>query len=232
MHGAGIWKSVDGGETWEFAGLEDSRQVPRVRIHPKDPNIVFVAALGHASGPNQQRGVFRTTDGGENWKRVLFANDEAGAIDLIIDPSNPRVVYASTWRVKRNHFSLESGGEGSALWKSTDGGDTWTDISRNKGLPQKSTLGIIGITVSPVDSNRLWAMVEANDGGLFRSDDAGKTWRKINDERKLRQRAPALDANPRSTHPSQNVPSRVSGFSTSSILQNVFRMSRETRAST
>ena len=188
-HGDGIWKSVDGGETWEFAGLEDSRQVPRVRIHPKDPNIVFVAALGHASGPNQQRGVFRTTDGGENWKRVLFANDEAGAIDLIIDPSNPRVVYASTWRVKRNHFSLESGGEGSALWKSTDGGDTWTDISRNKGLPQKSTLGIIGITVSPVDSNRLWAMVEANDGGLFRSDDAGKTWRKINDERKLRQRA-------------------------------------------
>ncbi len=188
-HGDGIWKSVDAGETWQFAGLEDSRQVPRIRIHPKNPDIVFVAALGHASGPNQQRGVYRSIDGGENWKRVLFANDEAGAIDLIIDPNNPRVVYASTWRVNRNHYSLKSGGEGSALWKSTDGGDTWADISRNDGLPQKSTLGIIGITVSPVDSNRLWTMVEAEDGGLFRSDDAGKSWTKINDERKLRQRA-------------------------------------------
>ena len=188
-HGDGIWKSVDGGNTWEFVGLEDSRQVPRIRIHPKDPNTVYVAALGHASGPNQQRGVFRSTDGGENWKRVLFANDEAGAIDLIIDPNNPRIVYASTWRVKRNHFSLESGGDGSALWKSTDGGDNWTEISRNPGLPQTSTLGIIGITVSPVDSNRLWAMIEAQDGGLFRSDNAGRTWTKVNDERKLRQRA-------------------------------------------
>lgn len=188
-HGDGVWKSVDGGKTWKHMGLEDSRQVPRIRIHPKDPNIVFAAALGHASGPNQQRGVFRSTDGGENWKRVLFANDEAGAVDLIIDPNNPNVVYASTWRVKRTPYSLESGGEGSGLWKSTDGGDNWTDISRNKGLPQKSTLGIIGITVSPVDSDRLWAMVEAKDGGLFRSDNAGETWTKINDERKLRQRA-------------------------------------------
>ncbi len=188
-HGDGIWKSVDGGETWKFSGLEDSRQVPRIRIHPKNPDVVFAAVLGHASGPNQQRGVFRSTDGGENWKRVLFANDEAGAVDLIMDPNNPRVLYASTWRVKRNHFTLESGGEGSGLWKSTDGGDTWNDISRSKGLPQDSTLGIIGVTVSPVDSNRLWAMVEASDGGLFRSDDAGKSWTKINDERKLRQRA-------------------------------------------
>lgn len=188
-HGDGVWKSVDAGNTWEFVGLEDSRHVPRIRIHPKNPDIVYVAALGHASGPNQQRGVYRSTDGGENWKRVLFANEEAGAVDLIIDPNNPRVLYASTWRVKRNHYSLESGGEGSALWKSTDGGDTWTDISRNSGLPQKSTLGIIGITVSPVDSNRLWAMVEAQDGGLFRSDNAGESWTRVNDERKLRQRA-------------------------------------------
>ena len=188
-HGDGVWKSVDGGETWEHVGLEDSRHVPRIRIHPRDPDTVYVAALGHASGPNQQRGVFRSTDGGESWKRILFANENAGAVDLIIDPANPRVLYASTWRVKRNHYTLESGGEGSALWKSTDGGDTWTEISRNPGLPQKSILGIIGVTVSPVDSNRLWAIVEATDGGLFRSDDAGKTWTRVNDERKLRQRA-------------------------------------------
>ena len=188
-HGDGIWKSIDGGKTWNHIGLEDSRQVPRIRVHPSDPNTVYVAALGHASGPNQQRGIFRSTDGGENWKRILFTNEEAGAVDLVIDPNNPRVLYASTWRVKRTPYSLESGGEGSGLWKSIDGGDHWTEISRNKGLPQKSILGIIGVAVSPVDSNRLWAMVEASDGGLFRSDDAGETWTKINDERKLRQRA-------------------------------------------
>lgn len=188
-HGDGMWKSVDAGKTWEQIGLEDSRHIPRIRIHPKDPNVVYVAALGHASGPNQQRGVFRSTDGGENWKRVLFANEDAGAVDLVMDPNNPRVLFASTWRVKRTHFSLESGGDGSGLWKSSDGGDTWTDISRNDGLPQKSILGIIGVTISPVDSNRMWALVEAEDGGLFRSDNAGESWTKINDERKLRQRA-------------------------------------------
>ena len=188
-HGDGVWKSIDSGKTWEHVGLEDSRQIPRIRIHPKDPDTVYVAALGHVSGPNQQRGVFRSIDGGETWKRILFANEEAGAIDLAIDPNNPRVLYASTWRFKRTHYSLESGGEGSALWKSSDGGDTWTEISRNKGLPQKSILGIIGVTVSPVDSDRLWAIVEAEDGGLFRSDDAGESWTRINEERKLRQRA-------------------------------------------
>ena len=188
-HGDGMWKSIDGGKTWEDLGLKDSRHISRIRIHPRDSNTVYVAAMGHLFGPNQQRGVFRSTDGGQNWKRILFANDEAGAVDLVLDPSNPRVLYASTWRVKRTPYSLESGGEGSAIWKSTDGGDNWIEITRNSGLPPTSTIGIVGLTVSPVDSNRLWALIEAKDGGLFRSDDAGKTWSKINDERSLRQRA-------------------------------------------
>ena len=119
---------------------------------------------------------------------MLFVNDEVGAVDLILDPNNPRVLYASTWRVKRTPYSLESGGPGSGLWKSTDGGDTWTEITRNKGLPQ-GTVGIIGVSVSPVDSERVWAIVEAEDGGVFRSDDAGKTWAKTSDDRNLRQRA-------------------------------------------
>lgn len=187
-HGDGMWKSIDGGKTWSHIGLDDSQTIPRIRVHPTDPDLVYVAVLGHLYGPNQQRGVFRSKDGGENWERILFASEEAGAVDLIIDPNNPRVLYAATWKVKRTPYSLESGGEGSGLWKSNDGGDTWTEITRNSGLPQ-GTVGIIGVTVSPVDSNRVWAQVEAEDGGLFRSDNAGESWTKVNDERKLRQRA-------------------------------------------
>jgi len=187
-HGNGVWKSLDGGETWQHAGLTDSRHIPRIRVHPRDPNLVYVAALGHLFGPNEQRGVYRSRDGGETWDRVLFANDEAGAVDLILDPNNPRVLYASTWRIRRTPYSLESGGDGSGLWKSTDGGDTWIDITRRPGLPQ-GIVGIIGVAVSPVDSQRVWAQIEASDGGLFRSDDAGKTWTLINDDRSLRQRA-------------------------------------------
>ncbi len=187
-HGDGIWKSTDGGQTWSHAGLADSRHIPRVRIHPTDANLVYAAALGHLFGPNQERGVYRSRDGGTTWERILFANDEAGAVDLIMDPNNPRVLYASTWKIKRTPYSLESGGEGSGLWKSTDGGDHWTNITRHPGLPT-GTVGIIGVTVSPLDSNRLWALVEAADGGLFRSDDAGKTWSNINADRNLRQRA-------------------------------------------
>lgn len=187
-HGYGVWKSMDAGETWTHMGLEQTRHIPRIRVHPRNPDLVYAAALGHLYGPNPERGVYRSKNGGKNWERVLFVDENAGAVDLILDPNNPRILYASTWRILRTPYSLESGGEGSGLWKSTDGGDTWKEISRNEGLP-KGTLGIIGIAVSPVNSNRLWAIVEAEQGGVFRSDDAGKTWNKVNDDRSLRQRA-------------------------------------------
>lgn len=187
-HGEGVWKSIDGGKTWQSMGLDDSRRIPRIRIHPHDPDTVFVASLGHLHGPNEQRGVFRSRDGGKTWERVLFVNDEAGAFEVILDPSNPRIVYASTWKIKRTPYSLESGGEGSGLWKSMDGGDTWTEITRNPGLP-KGTVGVIGIAVSPVNSDRVWAIVESLDGGVFRSENGGDTWRRVNEDRNLRQRA-------------------------------------------
>jgi photosystem II stability/assembly factor-like uncharacterized protein len=187
-HGNGVWKSTDAGKTWKHVGLADTHHVPRVRIHPKNPNIVYVAALGHLHGPSAQRGVYRSQDGGKTWKRILFAGQLAGAIDLVLDPNNPRVLYASTWRVRRTPSSLESGGPGSGLFKSTDGGDTWREITRTKGLPA-GTVGIIGVAVSPADSNRVWALIEAEDGGVFRSGDAGRTWAKVNDDRNLRQRA-------------------------------------------
>ncbi len=188
-HGDGVWKSLDAGKTWSFMGLKDTRHIPRIRIHPKNPNLVYVAAMGHLFGPNQERGVFRSKDGGKTWENILYVNEQAGAVDLVLDPNNPRIMYASTWRILRTPYSLESGGEGSALWKSTDGGDTWEKLNdKAEGLPQ-GTWGISGVTVSPVNSNRVWAIIEAKAGGVYRSDDAGKTWKKINDERKLRQRA-------------------------------------------
>ncbi len=187
-HGEGMWKSTDAGKTWKFAGLADSRHIPRVRIHPKDPDLVYAAVLGHLFGPNEMRGVYRSRDGGNKWERVLHVGDQAGAIDLAMDPTNPRVLYATLWNVRRTPYSLESGGPGSGIWKSTDGGDTWSELSRNPGLP-KGTLGIIGITISPSNPENLYAMVEAAEGGVFRSRDGGKTWTKTNDDRALRQRA-------------------------------------------
>ncbi len=187
-HGYGIWKSEDAGETWQYKGLKEGQYIPRIRIHPQNPDLVYAAVLGHVFGPNKERGVYRSKDGGETWELVLFVSEEAGAVDIIIDLFNPLVVYASTWKVKRTPYSLESGGEGSALWKSTNGGDSWENISENKGLP-KGPLGIIGVTASPAKRNRLWAIVEAENGGVFRSDDAGKTWIKTNEDRNLRQRA-------------------------------------------
>ena len=187
-HGDGMYKSTDAGKTWKHIGLSDTSQISRVRIHPQNPDIVYAAALGHVYGPNEERGVFRSKDGGLSWEKILYRDNKTGAIDLILDPSNPRIIYAALWEFYRTPYSLSSGGPGGGIFKSTDGGDTWTEISRNNGLP-KGTIGKIGITVSPAKSDRVWAIVEAQDGGVFCSDDGGQTWRKMNDERRLRQRA-------------------------------------------
>jgi len=187
--GYGVWKSVDAGKTWKEAGLEKSRHIPRLRVHPDNPDVVFAAVLGNIYKPTEERGIYKSTDGGASWRKVLFANEQAGAVDLTFDPNNPRILYASTWRVQRTPYSLSSGGDGSALWKSTDSGETWSEISKNEGFPE-GTLGIMGVTVSPVNSQRVWAIVEHKDkGGLYRSEDGGKTWSQVNSERKLRQRA-------------------------------------------
>lgn len=186
--GYGIYKTTDAGKTWQKMGLEQSRHISRIRIHPRNHDIVYAACMGNLYAANEQRGVFKSSDGGTSWKKVLYANDEVGAVDLCLDPNNPRIIYATTWRVKRTPYNLSSGGPGSAIYKSTDGGETWTNITENEGLP-KGTLGIIGISVSPVNSERVWAIIESEEGGVFRSDDAGKTWKKLNGDRDLRQRA-------------------------------------------
>jgi photosystem II stability/assembly factor-like uncharacterized protein len=187
-NGDGVYKSVDGGKTWRNVGLEDSQTIGAVRVHPKNPDIVYVAALGHLWGPNDMRGVYRSTDGGANWKQVLTRGRDAGAVDIAMDPGNPRVLYSSFWQVRRNPYHFDSGGPGSGLFKSTDGGDTWTDISHAPGLP-RGVEGRIGVTVSPANPERVWALVEAADGGVFRSDNAGRTWTKVNEQNILRQRA-------------------------------------------
>ena len=187
-HGDGVYKSIDAGKTWKRVGLEDTRQIARIRVHPKNSDLVYVAALGHVWGPNDQRGVFRSKDGGKTWDKVLSRGNKAGAIDLILDPTNPNTIYAGFWEVYRKPWTLESGGPGSGIFKSTDGGDTWTELTRNNGLP-KGTIGKIGITVSPANPERVWAIVEAEEGGVFRSDNGGTTWTRVNEERRLRQRA-------------------------------------------
>ena len=187
--GFGLWKSEDAGKTWAFAGLPKSRHIPRIIVDPNDHDIVYAAVLGDLYKPTTERGVYKSSDGGKQWKKVLFANENAGATDLVIDPNNPRVLYASTWNVRRTPYSLSSGGPGSALWKSTDYGETWTEISTHKGFPE-GTLGIIGVTVSQSNSERLWAMVEHKEhGGVYRSEDSGETWKLMNSDRSLRQRA-------------------------------------------
>ena len=186
--GDGVYKTEDGGETWSHLGLKETQAVARIRIHPTNPDIVYVAALGHPYGDNEERGVFRSRNGGETWDKVLYVSPKAGAVDLIIDRNNPQVLYATTWEVQRKAWKMWGGGGDSKLWKSTDGGDTWNDLTSSTGMPAPP-IGKIGVTVSPADSNRVWAIVEANEGGVFRSDDAGKTWERTNDKRKLRQRA-------------------------------------------
>lgn len=190
--GDGVWRSVDAGRTWAHVGLPESRTIPRMAIDPRDPDIVLVAALGDVFAPSEDRGVYRTTDGGKTWKRVLFAGSQAGANEVIMDPTNPRIVYATTWRVQRGPHFLSSGGEGSGLWKSTDGGESWVSLSGNEGLPKATAekpTGIHTIAVSASQPDNLYAMVEHEDGGLFRSRDAGKTWTLVNGDRALRQRA-------------------------------------------
>ena len=191
--GEGIYKSDDAGKTWKLAGLAEAQTISEIVVHPKDADIVYAAAFGHVFGSNPERGIYRSNDGGKTWKKVLYKDDKTGGIDIVLDPFNPRVVYAALWQAVRGPWSMSSGGPGSGLWKSTDGGDTWMDISRNTGLPQgqpKSVLGRIGVAASGARQDLVWAMVEAEpDGGLYRSDNGGNTWRRVNDDRRLRQRA-------------------------------------------
>ena len=187
--GFGMWKSEDAGRTWKNIGLKDSRHIVRIVIHPKDPNIVWVAALGHLFGPSQERGIYKTVDGGKTWKRVLFSDELSGAADLVMEPGNPQVLYASTWSVIRTPHSLESGGPGSALWKSKDGGETWQKLNKKPGFPSKSVIGIIGVNVSASNPDKVYAIVENSDGGLFTSEDGGENWTLTNSENKIRQRA-------------------------------------------
>ena len=188
MQGDGVYKSTDGGKTWKHMGLTDTQAISRIRIDPANPDLVYVAALGHPFGRNDERGVFRSRDGGATWQRVLYRNDHSGAIDLAMDAHNPRVLFATTWDVYRSPWMLSSGGTGSGIFKSADGGDTWTEITRNPGMP-KGILGKITVSISGADSNRVYAMVEADDGGLFQSNDAGQTWTRVNADRNIRQRA-------------------------------------------
>ena len=186
-HGDGVYRSNDGGHSWVHLGLEDTRHISRVRIHPTNPDIVFVAALGHAFGPNEQRGIFRSTDGGKNWENVLYKSENAGAGDLSIDPGNPNLLFAGIWQVRRNFWNLTSGGPDSGLWRSRDGGDTWEDVSSNPGLPDLP-FGRIGVAISPAKAGRIYATVEAGEPGVYRSDDYGDTWELVSDNRDLQGR--------------------------------------------
>ncbi|MGI8438461.1 MAG: VPS10 domain-containing protein, partial [Chthoniobacterales bacterium] len=186
-YGDGVYKSVDGGRNWRNVGLKDTRHIGALIVHPDNPDIAFVAAVGHAFGPNEERGVFRTTDGGKTWTKVLFKNADTGAIDIVFDPRNPNTLFAALYQVRRQPWFFSSGGDGSGLYRSTDGGDTWQQLKAH-GLPD-GILGRIGVTVSGADSNRIYAIIEAKEGGIFRSSDGGENWEKINDDLRFRQRA-------------------------------------------
>ncbi len=188
-YGDGVYKSSDGGQSWVHLGLADTRHISEIRIHPRDPDRVYVAALGHAFGANPERGVYRTKDGGGTWERVLEAGDRAGAADLALDPHHPEVLYASLWEAHRNFWELSSGGPGSGLWRSSDGGDTWTDLRSRLPLPASALLGKIGVSASAARPGRVWALIESDtDGGLYRSDDFGETWTLVSDRQDLRYR--------------------------------------------
>lgn len=184
----GIWKSTDAGETWTNIGLKDAMHVGRIVVHPEDENTAWVAVMGDLFKSSTTRGLYKTTDGGANWNKVLFANEDAGAVDVTIDPNNPDDMFASTWRVRRTPYSLTSGGEGSGIWRSKDGGETWENMMEKRGMP-KGPFGISGVSISPVNPNTVYAIIEANDGGVYKSTDGGETWRNTNSDRGLRQRA-------------------------------------------
>jgi len=184
----GIWRTDNGGRSWHNLGLKDSRHIARIVVHPKDPDIVWVAVMGHLFGPNAERGVYKTTDGGKSWRRILFVNDQTACSEIVMEPGNPSVLYAGMWRVKRTPYSMESGGEGSGLYKSTDGGETWTNLSAHKGLP-KGIWGVVNIALSASDPDKVFAMIENAQGGLFVSPDRGETWSKVNADNEIRQRS-------------------------------------------
>jgi len=189
LPGDGVYRSRDAGETWEHVGFGDSHGISKIRIHPTNPDIVYVASFGKYSVPSEERGVFRSTDGGDTWERVLFRDARTGAIDLAIDRNNPDVIYAALWEAFRKEYTMSSGGPGSGMFKSTDGGKTWTEITRNPGMPQEGVVGRIGLAVSSANSDVIYSLFENDNGGLFRSNDGGATWELINDERRIRQRA-------------------------------------------
>ncbi len=184
----GIWRSEDAGRTWKNIGLKDGRHIIRLVIHPRDPNTVWAAVMGHLFGPNETRGIYKTTDGGKTWKKTLYINNQTGASDLVMEPGNPQIFYAGTWRLIRTPYSLESGGEGSGLWKSTDGGETWANISAKKGLP-KGTWGIVGVAVAPSNPDKVYTILENAAGGMYASNDGGETWTLTSNDNNIRQRA-------------------------------------------
>ncbi len=184
----GMWKSTDDGKTWKNIGLKEGRHIVRIIVHPKNPDIVWAAVMGHLFGPNENRGVYKSVDGGANWKKVLYVNPQTGASDLIIDPSNPDIMYAGTWELIRTPYSLESGGAGSGMYKSIDGGNTWVSIKSNKGLP-KGVWGIVGVAVAKSNTDKLYALIENANGGLYVSNDAGATWELASSDNNIRQRA-------------------------------------------
>lgn len=185
----GLWRSNDGGRTWMNIGLHNARHINNIVIHPRNPDVVWVGVSGHLFGPSEDRGIYKTTDGGKTWRRVLFTNNLSGCADLVIDPTNPDVLYASLWHVIRTPYSLESGGDGSGLYKSIDGGETWTSLMNKKGMPKNQTIGIIGVAVAQSNPDHIYAVIESKERGLFSSLDGGETWTKQTDDAEVTQRA-------------------------------------------
>ncbi|HYZ72364.1 MAG TPA: hypothetical protein VE641_04750, partial [Chthoniobacterales bacterium] len=185
--GDGVYKSVDAGRHWKNVGLTDSQYIGALVVHPTNPDVVFVAALGHAFGPSSQRGIFKTSEGGRTWRNVLFKDDNSGGIDVVFDPHNPNILFAALWQARREPWYFSSGGPGSGLYRSIDGGETWQHLEGN-GLPD-GILGRIGVSVSGADPNRVYALIEAKEGGLYRTEDGGDHWTRINEDGRFRQRA-------------------------------------------